>query len=380
MTAVHPDVERMRATLPDLVDDVALLVRAESPSSDLEACRATAALLADLVERRLEVEAEPIEVDGRVHLRCRVGDPRRRPVLILGHYDTVWHSGTIDRLPWRAEPDDSGELILRGPGAFDMKAGLVQALWAVRSADPGLPVTLLLTGDEEIGSPTSRELIEDEARRSCAALVLEGSADGGRLKSGRKGVSQYVVEARGRAAHAGLEPENGINAAVEIAAQLIRLEQLPRGTGTTIVPTLLAAGSAANTVPASGSLTLDVRAWTGQEQQAVDDAVRGLRPVDPRCEIHVSGGVNRPPLESAASQRLADLAAQLHRHLLGTDLGAVAVGGASDGNFTAGIGVPTLDGLGAVGGGAHADSEHVVAGRLADRAVLVAHLVRELVS
>lgn len=380
MTDLHPDVERMRASLPELVEDVEVLVRSESPSSDLEACRATAAVLADLVEHRLGAAAEPVEVDGRVHLRCRVGDHRRRPVLVLGHYDTVWPIGSIDRLPWRAEPDDAGELILRGPGAFDMKAGLVQALWALSSADRDLPATLLITSDEEIGSLSSRQLIEEEARRSCATLVLEGSADGGHLKSGRKGVSQYVVEADGRAAHAGLEPENGVNAAVEIAAQLLRLEHLRRGTGTTVVPTMLSAGSASNTVPAFGSVTVDVRAWTADEQQAVDDAIRSLAPLDPRCEIHVTGGVNRPPLESASSQRLVDLASALHRRLLGSDLAAVSVGGASDGNFTAGLGVPTLDGLGAVGGGAHADSEHVVAGLLADRAVLVAHLVRELVS
>jgi glutamate carboxypeptidase len=236
-------------------------------------------------------------------------------------------------------------------------------------------VTILLTGDEELGSPSSRGLIEDEARGAEAALVLEASADGGALKVERKGVSLYEVLVHGRAAHAGLEPELGVNATLELAHQALAVSDLgdPR-VGTTVTPTVSAAGTTTNTVPAGGSFSVDVRVRTVAEQDRVDAAMRALRPVLAGATIEVVGGPNRPPLERSASAALFERAQRLGL----VDLTAASVGGASDGNFTAGVGTPTLDGLGAVGGGAHAEDEHVLVDQLLPRTALLAALVADL--
>jgi glutamate carboxypeptidase len=240
-------------------------------------------------------------------------------------------------------------------------------------------VTVLVTGDEEIGSPTSRDLIESTARGCAGALVLEASADGGALKTARKGTSAYRVHATGRAAHAGLEPERGVNASIELAHQLLAVAALgDPALGTTVTPTVLAAGTTTNTVPAAGEFAVDVRARDVAEQGRVDRALRALRPVLPGARLTVSGGPNRPPLSSAASSELYARAVKLAVALGQPAPGRAAVGGGSDGNFTAGLGIPTLDGLGALGGGAHADDEHVLIGELPARAALVAALVADL--
>lgn len=367
----------MRARTDQMVHQVHELVVAESPSADLAACAATAAVVDRLGAACLGRPAERVVRERRIHLRWRLGPLGQRPVLLLGHYDTVWPLGTIARLPWSIE-HQAGETVMRGPGCFDMKAGLVQMFHAAAAVSRAVPITVLVTGDEEIGSPTSRGLIEDEAIAARAALVFEGSADGGALKVGRKGVSQYVVHTIGRAAHAGLEPHKGVNASLEVARQVIALCALSDDSGTTVTPTLLAAGSSANTVPAKGQVTVDVRTWSSREQLRVDKRIRGLTPSQAGSKIVVEGGINRPPLETSQARQLLDCARRVSHDLLGTALDAVAVGGASDGNFTAGVGTSTLDGLGAVGSGAHADSEHVLVRHMPDRAALVAALVREL--
>lgn len=363
----------MEAALPAIVDDIGTLVRTESPSADLEAVARSASVVAELGERRLGFAPSRITVEGCSHLRWDFG-PGPPAVLLLAHHDTVWPLGSLETHPFSVS---SG--ILRGPGCFDMKSGLVLAFHALAALDDPSGVTLLVTGDEEIGSPTSRALIESAAGGCRAALVLEAAADGGALKTARKGTSLYTVTAAGRAAHAGLEPERGVNATVELAHQVHAVAALSDpSSGTTVTPTMLSAGTTINTVPAAGSFTADGRMWTASEQERVDTAMRSLRPVLAGASLSVSGGPNRPPFPASAAEPLFARAAAVAADLGLGPLSDAAVGGASDGNFTAGLGVPTLDGLGAVGGGAHADSEHVVVAELPARAALVAALVADL--
>ena len=359
--------------LPQMLADIRRLVECESPSADLDAVARSAALVAQIGTDLLGQAPETILVDGCTHLRWRRGTGDHR-VLLLAHHDTVWPVGSLASHPFTITDG-----ILRGPGCFDMIVGLVTALHVLARTDPGRPVTLVVTGDEEIGSTTSRALIEGEAAECAAVLVLEPSADGGRLKVRRKGTSWYRVRVRGRAAHAGLEPEKGVNAGVELAHQILALAELGADdVGTTVIPTVLSGGTTPNTVPAQAVVTVDVRAWTAAEQQRVDEAMHALRPVDPRAALVVEGGPNRPPLDRDASAGLFERAARLAATLGLPALESAEVGGGSDGNFTAGIGVATLDGLGAVGGGAHADHEHVVVDAIAGRAALVHALVAEL--
>ncbi|MGH2686069.1 MAG: M20/M25/M40 family metallo-hydrolase, partial [Actinomycetota bacterium] len=237
------------------------------------------------------------------------------------------------------------------------------------------PVTVLFTGDEEIGSVTSRPLIEDEARSSRAVLVME-PAEGSDLKVARKGIGGWRIEVRGRAAHAGLEPEKGINAAVELAQQIAVIDGLGwPDVGTTVGVTMLGGGSASNVIPESAWCEVDVRMWTDEEAERIRGALEALAPTLPGARIEVDGGINRGPMEREATE-------PLYRRIreLGYDVGAAEVGGASDGNFTAAIGVPTLDGLGPVGGGAHARDEHVVVEEMPRRAEMVARLVQSLLA
>ncbi|WP_245155035.1 M20/M25/M40 family metallo-hydrolase [Nocardioides sp. 1609] len=362
--------------MPTLLDDLRVLVECESPSSDLAAVARSADVVARVGTERLGVAPERIVLDGRTHLRWRLGEGPRR-VLLVGHHDTVWPVGTL-----AARPFSVADGVVRGPGCFDMLTGLVMAFHALASLGTGTDgVTLLVTGDEELGSPSSRGLVEDEARLAGAALVLEASADGGALKTARKGVSLYDVRVRGRAAHAGLEPERGVNATVELAHQVLAVAALgDPDLGTTVTPTAGTTGTTSNTVPAAAAFAVDVRVRTVAEQDRVDAAVRALRPVLDGAGVEVRGGPNRPPLEESASAALLERA-RGHASDLGLPpLAAVAVGGASDGNLTAGAGTPTLDGLGAVGGGAHADDEHVLVEPVAGRTALLARLVADLLA
>ena len=365
----------MSVRLPAILADIEALVRCESPSSVPEAVAKSADLVAAVGERHLGTAPELITLDGCPHLRWRFGDGQAR-VLVLAHHDTVWPLGSLETHPFTV---DDG--VVRGPGCFDMKAGLVLALHALAVLGAPDGVTLLVTGDEELGSPSSRELIESEAAGCRAALVLEASADGGALKTARKGVSRYEVRAVGRAAHAGLEPERGVNATVELAHQVLLVARLADPTlGTTVTPTALSSGTVANVVPAAGALAVDVRMWDAAEQARVHAAMSSLRPAVPNAVLQVSGGPNRPPLPASSSAGLFARASSLAAGLGLAPLKQASVGGASDGNFTAGIGTPTLDGLGAVGGGAHADHEHVLVEALPGRAALLAALIDELLA
>ncbi|MFF5244815.1 M20 family metallopeptidase [Streptosporangium sp. NPDC000095] len=395
-----------------MLEDLEELVACESFSADHEAVAHSARVVADQGFRRLGARAETIVIDGVTHLRWTFGTPR---VLLVGHHDTVWPLGTLAERPWSV----SGG-IARGPGVFDMKAGLVQAFHALAALPSPDGVCVLVTGDEEVGSPSSRALIEESARGLAAAFVLEASADGGALKTARKGTSLYELVVRGTASHAGLEPEKGVNAGIELAHQILAVTGIadrvngaphavttaetspaatrglpllhdprpgstapgtpsggPGGLGrTTVTPTVLSAGTTVNTVPALARLSVDVRVPTLAAQERVDELMRALSPRLAGTRLEVTGGPNRPPLEEASSAGLFAVAQRIADGLGLAPLIGVGVGGASDGNYTAGAGCPTLDGLGAVGGGAHADGEHVVVAEMPGRTALLAGLLR----
>ncbi|WP_184694867.1 M20 family metallopeptidase [Saccharothrix tamanrassetensis] len=351
-----------------MLADVERLVCKESPSSDVDAVAESADLVAELGTALLGVVPERVGP----HVVWRLGDGPAR-VLVLGHHDTVWPIGSL-----RTHPFSVRDGVLRGPGCFDMKVGVVMALHAVASLADRSGVTVLVTGDEELGSPSSRGLVEAEAAGCAAALVLEAAA-GSALKVARKGVSAYEVRAVGRAAHAGLEPELGVNAAVELAHQVLAVATLNAPErGTTVTPTLLNAGTTGNTVPAAGGFQVDVRVTSVAEQERIDRRMRELVPVLPGSALELLGGPNRPPLPESASAALFARAKRLGGELGLAPITGIAVGGASDGNFTAGVGTPTLDGLGATGGGAHADHEHVLVDDIPGRTALLAALIREL--
>ncbi|GGS14975.1 glutamate carboxypeptidase [Streptomyces aureoverticillatus] len=373
----HPSAQadaapRLDAMLADLEE----LVTCESPSADHAAVARSGQVVAVQGRRLLGASPRTLVVGGVTHVQWTFGTPR---VLLLGHHDTVWPTGSLKTHPWSVEQG-----IARGPGIFDMKAGLVQMFHALASLPSLDGLCVLVTGDEETGSATSRPLIEDIARQCSAALVLEASAPGGALKTSRKGVSRYDITVHGLAAHSGLEPEKGINAATELAHQLLALQGVAdtvtasTGPGTTVTPTVMRAGTASNTVPARAELSVDVRVPDAAAQEAVDRLIRALEPQIPGARLGIDGGPNRPPLAPDASRELFALAAEQAARLGLGPLRQTAVGGASDGNYTAGVGCPTLDGLGAVGDGAHADHEHVITATMPDRARLLAHLVGAL--
>jgi glutamate carboxypeptidase len=369
---------QVRARLPAMLDDTGELVRCESPSADLAAVKRSAEAVAALGQRLTGRAPLVIADAGPTHLRWDFGDGPRR-VLLVGHHDTVWPAGSLADHPWSV-----ADGVVRGPGCLDMKAGLVQmfhALAVLRDSGGLDGVTVLVNGDEEVGSPTSQGLIEEAARRSAAALVLEMAADDGALKTARKGVSLYEMQITGRAAHAGLEPERGVNATVEAARQVLAIAGLgDPALGTTVTPTLLHSGTAVNVVPAHATLSVDVRASRTAEQQRVDAALRRAAAVLPGAVVRATPGPSCPPMEPAMSAGLF-ARAQRVASLLGLGpLRGAAVGGASDGNRTAGVGTPTLDGLGAVGGGPHAAWEHVIAAAMPERAALLAALIADLTS
>ena len=366
--------------LPWLLETIEALVCLESPSGDAAAinrCRA------ELESRLGGLGGAVARLPGGTagdHLRAEFGSGNRQ-VLLLGHIDTVWPVGTLARRPFRVEAG-----MLHGPGSFDMKAGLALAALAVRAlaqGPGGLPgrIVLLVTADEETGSAASRELIEAEALASVAVLVLEPALPGGALKTSRKGCGEFVVRVSGRAAHAGIDPERGASAISELARQIPRIESLQAAAaGTTINVGVVRGGSRPNVVAAYAEAVIDVRVASGAEAARVAGALRVLGPADPRTRIEVAGGIDRPPMErSEAGAALFGMARAVAEDL-GRTLGEGGTGGGSDGNLTAALGVPTLDGLGAMGGGAHADDEHVTVADLPWRAALLAGLLRRILA
>jgi glutamate carboxypeptidase len=266
-----------------------------------------------------------------------------------------------------------------GPGVFDMKAGIVQAIHGIAQLDDRSGVEMLFSADEETGSHYSRELIEQRALACGAVLVLEPSADGGALKTARKGTGTFELLIHGRAAHAGLEPEKGVNSLVEAAHQILVINSFgDASTGTTVTPTMATVGSADNVVPALARVTVDVRVQVAGEKERIEAAMATLRPTLSDIRLELRGGINRPPMPASASARLFPIAAQAAQQLGLPEVTGTAVGGGSDGNFTAARGVATLDGLGAVGGGAHADHEFVLIDTMVDRARLLGGIVAAL--
>lgn len=353
-----------------MLEALELLVNTESPSKDLDAVSSCAKELAKVGSSLLGQEPEWLG-DERTHLRWRFGDPPT--VLILGHFDTVWPKGTVDRWPFSIDGDKA-----TGPGIFDMKAGLIQGLFALSSLGDLSGIEVLFNSDEEIGSESSIRLIEESARRASAVLVLEPSEDGA-LKVARKGVASYVLNVEGRAAHSGLEPERGINAAVELAHQIIEISKIAKPEeGTTVTPTLTSAGTTSNTVPASARLAVDVRAKTVGELGRVDKEMNELSARVEGAKLSLERKPPRLPLEREMSSDLFEQASIIAQDLGLPKLDGVEVGGGSDGNITASLGVPTLDGLGAVGRGAHAEGEHISISAMPERAALVAAFVGSL--
>ena len=350
-----------------MLDDLRTLVEVESPSLDVEALEASAPVLADMIERHLGRCAELIASPVGPHVHWTGGGEPR--VLLLGHHDTVFPIGALADRPFNVSDGKA-----TGPGVFDMLGGIVQALHGLATLDDLSGVELLFSSDEEVGSYESRALIEERARACGAVLVLEPSADGGVLKTGRKGCGTFEVVVSGRAAHAGLEPENGVNALVEASRQVLAISELGRpNVGTTVTPTMAASGTADNVVPAEARVRVDVRVESAGEKDRVESAMAGLRPINSDAMVTVNGSINRPPMPETASAELMPLAERVS-----PGIGGAAVGGGSDGNFTAAIGVPTLDGLGAVGAGAHADHEFIVVSTMPDRARLIAGLVEQI--
>lgn len=367
-------LDELRTRTATMVEDLGRLVSVESPTADVGAVTACADEVEALGTQLLGQAPARVQVEGRrPHLHWSF--PGASRIVLVGHFDTVWPTGTLARWPFSVDGD-----VATGPGCFDMKAGIVQLLHAVQALGDPTGLDIVLTSDEEVGSPSSRTLIEDVARGAVAALVLEPSA-GGALKTARKGVSMYAIEVEGRAAHAGLEPEKGANALIELAHQVLRLEAIARPElGTTVTPTVAASGTTTNTVPAAASVKIDVRASLPEEQDRVDAQMRRLPEVThvDGTAVRITGAPNRPPLPATASAELFERAQRVGAALGLPALSRIEVGGGSDGNFTAGVGTPTLDGLGAVGDKAHAEGEHVVVSAMAERAALVAALIDDL--
>lgn len=357
-------------------------VRAESPSFDKAAVDRFGRIVAAEWKRRgarislLRQRERGDHVRAEWHPR---GGRSSGQILVLGHLDTVYEAGTIARMAFRVSQGRAW-----GPGTFDMKGGLVIALYAVDALAaagclPEKRVVFLWTSDEEIGSETSRRLIEREAGRSDAVLVLEPALGlDGRVKTGRKGVGEFEIVATGRAAHAGLNPEDGINAIQEIMGQMARISRWnqPRR-GINVNAGVIEGGTRTNVIPEHARVLLDVRASRVADMRALDEKFRALRPILRGAKLQIRGGFNRPPMERKTSGALYAKARTLAKEM-GVTLGEAYAGGGSDGNFTAAMGVPTLDGLGAVGEGAHSPQENIVIGKLPERAALLAGLLASI--
>ncbi len=357
-----------------LEDDLRWLVEHESPSDDPAR---VSALAGRIVERlgRSGASAEAVPCPGRgdavrATFRSRGGEGG---TLLVGHLDTVWPVGTLAERPFRTEHGRAA-----GPGAFDMKAGIAVALAlfdGFGASTSRAPLSLFLAPDEEVGSAASRDALLSFAREHDRVLVLEPS-ERGAAKIARKGTGLVTVEFRGRAAHAGLEPEKGASALLEMSRFAMFLESVSdRAAGTSVTPTVAASGGKTNVVPASARLTIDARVWSAAEEKRVRAALAAYRPADPGIAVSIDARFDRPPMEETpASRALYERMRAIAREL-GRDIGAERVGGASDGNLTAAAGIPTLDGLGPAGGGAHAADEWVDLADLRFRAALLSRFL-----
>ncbi len=379
-------LEHFEGRREDMLALTRALVEVESPSGDLEGSKAVVDLLARAageVEGVTRVERMPAPEGYGEHLRLRAFDGEGagtgRTLLILGHTDTVHPRGSLAERPWR---EADGKIF--APGVFDMKASCAVALEALRARavlgdGPRRPVVVLLTCDEETGSASGRALVEEEARRAEFVLVLEPPAPDGSVKTERKGTGLFSLRAEGRAAHAGLDPEKGVSAVLEIARQIERLHSLgDAALGTTVNVGVVCGGTRSNVIPAEARAEVDVRFGTLAEARRIEREIRSSVPFDTRAKISVTGGINRPPLERTASVAALYERARGIASLLDFELGEASVGGASDGNFAAACGAAVLDGLGVEGDGAHAAHEHIKAESIVRRGALLAALVASL--
>jgi glutamate carboxypeptidase len=373
----------LRSREKEIVRMLGRFVRCESPSHNKAAVDRFGQMVASEWRRRGAKVRILLQAKRGNHVRAELWLGAGRPtgqILILGHLDTVYPLGTLAMMPFRVRAGRAS-----GPGTFDMKAGLALALAAVdglraTGLRPRKRLVFLWNSDEEIGSDSSRNTIEREARRSDAVLVLEPSAGaGGRLKTARKGIGTAELIVTGRAAHAGLDPGAGVNAVHELALQIVRLKKMnDPPCGISLQATVIAGGTVSNVVPAHARAEVDIRYTHVADAPKLNRKLRGLRPILPGARLEVRGGVNRPPLERTPAVVALFRQAQSLMREMGLPLGEAWVGGGSDGNFTAALGVPTLDGLGAIGGGAHSVVEHVVVRSLPERAALLAGLLASL--
>jgi glutamate carboxypeptidase len=360
-----------------LLEFIEALVAIESPSDDPAAVNRCGHELASRLESMgAAITRIPSSAAGD-HLRASFGSGPRQ-ILLLGHFDTVWPVGQLATMPLKR---DAGRL--HGPGVFDMKAGIGLASLATRAVIEqgldGCQIVMLWTTDEEVGSTTSRALIEVEATKSDAVLVFEPSLPGGALKTSRKGVGQFELIARGVSAHAGLDPGKGVSAVRELARQIIAIDDLQDPAhGVTVTVGMIRGGTRANVVPDEARATIDARANTRADAERIARVLKSLPPQIAGARLEVKGGFDRPPLERSADVvRLFEIAKAVAADI-GLTLGEGSAGGGSDGNFTAAIGVPTLDGIGAIGDGAHALHEHVEIDALVPRAAVIAGLLSRL--
>lgn len=355
------------------------MVECESPSDDAGAVNRFVELLSDLAAPFAKIRPVKGGAFGK-HLLCEFPATRRRAegqILVLGHSDTVWPMGTLKTMPFR-----EAEGRLWGPGVLDMKAGIATFLFAMRALrelEVALPrkVLLQVNSDEEVGSTSSRGLTEKNAKASAAVLVLEpGTGLTGKLKTARKGVGGYSVTVHGKAAHAGVDFSNGASAIVELARQVEKIAAFTDlARGITVNPGVIAGGTRTNVIAAEARVDVDMRIAKLKDAARLERLFQGLRATDKRCSVEVTGGLNRPPMErSAGIVKLLRRAKAIGREI-GVEIEESSTGGGSDGNFTAALGVPTLDGLGAVGEGAHAVNESILLGRTPDRIALLAGLL-----
>lgn len=379
MQPADPILAHVRSRQSAIIALIRQLVECESPTSEPAAVNRAVEFIADFAAPFARSRTFPGGKFGK-HLVCEIQLPGRRKsgqALALAHADTVWPLGTLRQMPFR-----QAEGRIWGPGALDMKAGIAFFLFAaqaLRELDIPSPqkIVLQVNSDEEMGSESSRALTEKNAARSHAVLVLEpGTGLAGKLKTARKGVGDFTVKVRGKASHAGVDFEAGASAILELARQLDHIAgfvDLKRGI--TVNPGTISGGTRSNVVAAEAEAEVDIRIARLKDAAALERKFRALRPIDKRCSIEVTGGLNRPPMERTAGiVRLFGIARQLAREL-GVEIEESLTGGGSDGNFTAALGIPTLDGLGAVGEGAHAVNESILVDRIADRTALLAKLL-----
>jgi glutamate carboxypeptidase len=350
------------------IKDIQRLVECQSPTEDLAACVKVVELAVEISAQVLEIPAKIITENGRPVFWWGAEKPK---IVLLCHLDTVWPHNSFNPT-WLIDGDNA-----KGPGVFDMKAGFIQAMYALKGiAGAQSKVALVATTDEETGSATSKKLIERLAKDADAVLVFESAIDG-KVKTGRKGTSMYQISVTGKAAHAGLEPEKGINATTELAKLVLQITDLANPAfGTTVVPTVMQAGTTTNTVPAQAKLDIDIRSFTMAELQRVDTAIKSL--TSSVAQVEITGGISRPPLEIASTKELYEKLEVVAKRLGMPEIGHASVGGASDGNLAAAAGAKVLDGLGAVGVGAHAPTESIVLSAVEPRIKLISAFITEL--